>query len=584
MSLFEELIGRIDARFSTEAKNMSLGEWICANTTLRGRPFSFDRYPFQKAIADDLHPNMAVIKPSQIGLTEIQIRKSLGFITRNRGVSLIYTMPTDDMQERLSSTRVLPLVRDEKVFNLEGQSENRPVRSKGLIQVGSSFMYITGGKEADATSIPADVVFNDEIDISNQQILALFNSRLQNSDWRINQQFSTPTFVNFGVDMAYNGSDQHVYLCKCDACNHWQEPLFTKQFVVIPGMPDEVELLEIDEALIDQGKIDLMNAYVQCEKCRAPLDLGRKELREWVPRFQSRSHHRGYRISPFSTDRLGIDYIVTQLFKYRQRDYMRGFFNTVLGQSYTANNARLSDAQVEACFSNIMDIPKVDTSRPCWLGIDVGQTCHLILSQGETLNRQETILFLSIPIDNLYAEVENILATYNVKGGGVDRHPYTPSANALRDLSNGVIMPIEYRGMKDLNLVKDQLDPDMITHAQVNRTSIIDDAFNMVKSQKVLFRGYGNQKSAIKAHFQDMVRDEQPEKEARWVKLSGNDHYAHAWIFAVAGMKIKELQHGLFADHRSSVAVMGVDLHGDDLRAYGTRARERTSLGVRSYY
>lgn len=582
-SLFEELIGRIDARFSTETKDMSLGDWICQNTTLRGRYFSFDRYPFQKQIADDLHPNMVVIKPSQIGATEVQLRKALGFITRNRGVSLIYTMPTDDMFERLSSTRILPLVKSEKVFNLEGQADNKPVRSKGLIQVGSSFMYITGGKEADATSIPADVVFNDEIDISNQQILALFNSRLQNSDWRINQQFSTPTFVNFGVDQGYNASDQHVYLCRCESCGHFNEPLFTRNFVVIPGLPDEVDLMEIDESLIDQGKLDLVNSYVQCEKCHSPLDLGRKELREWVPKYASRTHSRGYKISPFSTDRLGVDYIITQMFKYRRRDYIRGFHNTVLGQSFTANNARLSDAQVEACFTTEAQIPKVDLTRPCWLGIDVGQTCHLILSQGESIENQSTILFSMVPIDGLLDEVESILATYNIIGGAVDRHPYTPTANAVRDLSKGKILPVEYRGQKEINLIKDQVNPEVITHAQVNRTMIIDAAFNLVKTRKVFFRGFGNYKSVIKTHFQDMVRDEQPEKEAIWVKLSGNDHFAHAWIFAVAGMKLKELEYGLHGDHRTVVSVMGVDLHGDDLRSYGIRSRERHSLGVRSY-
>jgi hypothetical protein len=80
-----------------------------------------------------------------------------------------------------------------------------------------------------------------------------------------------------------------------------------------------------------------------------------------------------------------------------------------------------------------------------------------------------------------------------------------------------------------------------------------------------------------------MVRDEQPEKPATWIKLTGNDHYFHAFAFCIAGMKLKELEYGLFTDQRSVVSVMGADLHGDDLRSYGIRSRERPALGVRSY-
>ena len=288
---FQEMIGRIDARFSIDSKDMTMGDWICANTRLRSRPFTFSRYPFQKAIADDMHTNMDVVKPSQIGLTEVQVRKALAFIARNRGTSLIFTMPTDDMFDRLSPTRILPLVKEEKVFNL---GDDKPTRSKGLIQVGTSFMYVTGSKESDATSISADVVFNDEVDLMDQQMMALFNSRLQNSDWKINQRFSTPTFHSFGVDAGYQRSDQHEYMCKCDACNHWNIPVFSERFIDLPGLPTDMPLMEIDEAMIDAGTVNINDSQVVCEKCRAPLDLSRVENREWVARFASRTHHRGY--------------------------------------------------------------------------------------------------------------------------------------------------------------------------------------------------------------------------------------------------------------------------------------------------
>lgn len=64
LSLYNE----IQNRFSVDASNMPMSEWICRNTTLRGVPFSFRKFPFQKQIVDDMHPNLCVTKISQVGL------------------------------------------------------------------------------------------------------------------------------------------------------------------------------------------------------------------------------------------------------------------------------------------------------------------------------------------------------------------------------------------------------------------------------------------------------------------------------------------------------------------------------------
>lgn len=576
----QELLQRLENRYAIDSADMPMGEWLCQNTTLRGRPFSFNRYPFQRRIADDMHPNMDVIKPSQVGLSEIQIRKSLGFVARNRGTTLIFTMPNEKMFKRMSTTRIKPLVEEEKVFNLETRTGEKPTRSMGLYQVGTSFMFVTGATEGDATSISADAVMNDEVDLTDQQMLALFNSRLQNSDYKLNQRFSTPTFSNFGVDKGFAVSDQHSYLCKCDACGHWNDPIFRPQFIEIPGLPDDLNsLTEIDEQMIDDGRIDLVNAYVKCERCHAALDLGREGNREWVAKYPSRTHHRGFRVSPFSTSRLSVEYIVTQLLKYKSRDYLRGWHNTVLGEAYTDGNSRLSDADIDACFTGRMEVPEVDPTAPTWLGIDMGQTCHLIVGQGNSAEDMHCIRFMEVPIKELSETVKDMLGTYNVIGGSCDRHPYTPSADELWEISQGKIIPVEYRGQKPVNLIKDQVT-EQVTHAQMNRTLLLDQVAGAVRRKKVRFSGYGGQKSIITDHLKDMVRDENPETEAKWVKLTGNDHYFHAAGFLLAGVKLKETQNHLFMDPRSTVSVMGVTPGGGEVNLMGIQTPKAPKQGL----
>lgn len=556
-----ELIARIDRRFNVESETMTLGDWITQNTTLRGKPFTFDRYPFQKAIADDLHTNVDVIKPSQIGLTEVQIRKALSFAARYRGTSSIFTLPTDVMFKRVSPTRIKPIIDEDKCFNLETRTGEKPVRSMGLFQIGMSFVYVTGASEGAATSISADAVFNDELDLSDQKMIALFNSRLQNSDWKISQRFSTPTFTNFAIDKGYQVSDQHEYLVRCPACRHWQAPLFRPQFLELPGLPADInDLTEIDEHMIDNG-LDLMNAYVKCEKCSAPLPLGDSSYREWVPRFPTRDHHRGYRVSPFSTDRLNVQYIITQLLKYKNRDFIRGWYNTVLGEAYTDGNSRLSDADINACFTGQASIPDLDPHRATWIGIDIGATCHAVVAQGEHMDDLHCVRFVSLPIAQLKSWVEEMLASYNVVGGAVDRHPYTPNADELRDISEGKIVPIEYRGQKPVNFVKDEVTEN-VTHVQANRTRAADSVARAVRRKLIRFSGYGADRSIITDHLKDMVRDENPEVEAKWVKLTGNDHYFHALIFLLLGVEVKEVARHLFTDPRSTVALLGVNTPG----------------------
>ena len=184
-------------------KDTSMAEWICNNTTLKGQPFSFKRHEFQRQILDDMHPNLCCKKLSQVGLTEGQIRKTLGFLIQNPGTNALYSFPTTEMRDRNSKTRIRPIL--DRDFPKFGGKEGKEVRNNSIMQLGDSFLYIAGNSEADATSTPVDMIINDELDLSDMEIIALFNSRYQHSDFKIKQMFSTPTFTGYGVSLDMRG-------------------------------------------------------------------------------------------------------------------------------------------------------------------------------------------------------------------------------------------------------------------------------------------------------------------------------------------------------------------------------------------
>ena len=105
-----DLRNEINTRFSADSLSMSCSDWICKNTTLKSAPFNFKRFPFQKTITDDMHPNLHVMKISQVGLTECQIRKAAAFCSRNRGVTVLMTFPNEAMMKKNAQTRVMPII------------------------------------------------------------------------------------------------------------------------------------------------------------------------------------------------------------------------------------------------------------------------------------------------------------------------------------------------------------------------------------------------------------------------------------------------------------------------------------------
>lgn len=532
----DSLLKSANGRYNTDREDMDLGTWITENTRLRKKPFSFDRYPFQRQIVNDLHPNMDVMKPSQVGLSEIQIRKALALLMRHSGISLIFTLPNEKMYKRISKARIKPLVTGDRAFqNPDGSTNDN---SMGLMKIGSSFLYVTGSSEADATSIDADIIFNDEVDLSDPDMISLFNSRLQGSDMRINQRFSTPTYEGYGIHKGFLVSDQHHYMAKCQCCGHYQIPEFTRKFIRIKGLPDYIQdLQDIEEKLLLDGIINLEDAWVICERCHKPLDLSNHCDREWVAKYPTRTHARGYAVSPFSTERLDVQYILGQLFKYKRSGNMKGFNNTVLGQPHNDLNARLSASAIEYCFSSCANPPEYVAGSHYFLGVDMGAVCHIVIARGTDPMRMEYVLFETCSADNVETRVQMLCVRYHITAGGSDRHPYTPTSNTIRDITNRVIIPVEYRGQKDINEVKDPFDN--LSHIQVNRTMVLDLVANSIRGKMTSFHGYGNDKQTIINHLRDMIRDTPAEGEAKWLKLSGEDHYFHAMAFLISGMILK---------------------------------------------
>jgi hypothetical protein len=536
--MFEDLYQTVKQRYGAGSSKQSNSEWVCNNTTIkRATPFSFDGYEFQRAIMDDMHPDLSCIKCSQVGLTEVQLRKYLATLTRYDAVSGIFSLPNEDMFKRVYKTRLKPILDRDDIFN--PPMDVKPIRSTGLIQIRESFGYITGCGEDDATSIPADFLMHDELDLSPEDMIGLYQSRLQNSNMRITQKFSTPTFKGYGIDKDYKLTDQREYEIRCSACNHWQIPLFNRKFVHCPEF-DQLNLKEFTDLTPEIiATMDLSETYVHCERCCKPLDLANPELREWVARHPSRTAFRGYYVRPFSAGRLSPQYVFTQLAKYQKVGFTRGFFNTVLGEPHNSADSQVQREDVEACMIS-GEIANVSYGTPVFMGIDVGFQCYITLSFDDEKGTPHWVLFEQVPIARLEARIAELRKVYNIVGAGIDRFPFTPTVDALRDFTQGLVMPIQWRGEKGLIPQKDELG--VLTHYSANPTQTFDRMLAAISQRKMVIGGYTHSRETLITHLCDMVRDESPDAnaEATWKKTSGNDHYFHSMAFNLLSRRICE--------------------------------------------
>lgn len=560
-----EYLQRLVSRIKESESVSTMGDWICANTTRAGEKFSFATHPFQKQIADDMHPLVCVKKLSQVGISEINYRKMIGFLAKNRGVAGLYTYPDLKMKNAQTTTRIKP------IFDADFPARKEEIRNSDVMQLGDSFLYISANTESAATSSAIDFIMNDEYDLSDPEFLALVNSRLQASKFKMKHGFSTPTFTGAGISLEYESSDKREYFYKCEHCGHWQVPLYNRTFVHIPNLPDDVVDLktDIDESIA--SSLDFDNSYVQCEKCHKPLsELSNGSRREWVAEFPDRYTH-GYWVRPFSSAMLPIRYLVMTMADFMKKNKLRRGINTVLGEEYSDSETRLEKTNIMSCMKGA-SVPEIGSEVPVYIGIDMGLTCHITLSTGDNT----AFCFMTCSPDTLLDKVKELDKKYNIVYGAIDRYPYTPTSNAIRDYSEGRIFPVDYKGTKT-EPVK-EVNGNVIYY-KINRTDALDYIMQGINNGRMSLYGYTIYQNVLIEHLRDMYRDDgDGEKQAVWRKIKGNDHFFHSMAYSFVAKEIdsvENLRNSAPVEDRLCVAIGGREkgLYKTDLLDYNSTRR-----------
>lgn len=496
--------------------------------------------PWQVQIINDTHPNKAVIKSRQLGLSEIGIGEMLHFsdLHSYAGVKCLYTFPTNRQMKDFVSTRLNPLlnagyyasISDPKMDSLE----KKKIRNSFLLFRSSS-------KGAAVEGVDIDYLSLDEYDRvgAGAEISAM--ESMSSSQFKILRRWSTPTVPDFGIHALFERSDQHVYMHKCEHCGYRQQVDY-----------------ELNIECLDESGVDVIAKTVQdgtfrfvCQKCKKGLD--RWYSGEWVAKFPDRTlgnlGTRGYLVTQLDAVWFTADALKRKELEAKSKQH---FYNYVLGYPY-------QDVALAVQDGDVMDHRRGDLIEPMFdrgnyrfisVGIDWGNR-HWVTVRGFRDNGLvDLIRCFSVErargVANIEADLEAVINQIV---------PYSPDIICadIGDSGNYVDKLIAYFGVGKVYGVKVNPTPRSTGQIQPqwseNQSRVVVDKLtqnkkhisDMKMGRLGFYKTPDRDLELYIAHWKNVViRDEEDEDTGEIYQIitnRGDDHYAQSSVYSMVGLE-----------------------------------------------
>lgn len=515
-------------------------EWIERRTKLEGAPFSFKDHEYQLKILQDPSREIIVKKCSQVGITELAIRRTLAVMDILSDIHVIYTLPTSNFAKAVVKTRFDPVIASSPYLS---SRVNKEVDSMEMKQLGTSYLYIKGtiGQVA-AISVPASLLVHDEVDFSDQNVLSSYQSRLTHSRYKMKFRLSTPTVPDFGIDADFANARRYFNFCKCHHCAHWFRPNYFDH-VKIPDF--DGDLREITKENVHS--VRYQEARLACPSCGKTPDLG-PENRQWVLENEGEAHvAAGYQVSPFDAPAIITPaYLVESSTKYKR---YADFVNFNLGECAVDSENGATREELEKNwvrgeppgFSNYV------------IGIDAGLTMHMIVGGVDREGGLHVVHMERVTLPRFMERFIDVMQQYPMVCGVADSQPYVDLIMRMQERSPRLYgsVYVTTKSTEAFSIVDKDRDPEMsrlgVKMVNVNRNKALDYLMDALRKGRIKFweSGCGSEKETWLDHMMDMRRmakfDANDELTYRWEKSSkGQDHYHHTTLYAHIAAQMRD--------------------------------------------
>ena len=298
----------------------------------QGIPLSFKDRAFLIDILEDRAPLQAVLKAPQIGMTVLQLVKSLWWAYFEKK-DIIYTLPTESDVQEMAGGKINRIIAQNAIF-LDWIKDHDTVSQKN---VGENIVYYRGTfTQKAAMMVSSQLNIHDEVDASKPEVITQYETRLQGMPGGMRWYFSHPSIVGAGIDQQWQKSDQKEWFIKC-TCGEWQ----------FLEWPDSV---------------DQQRQCYQCKFCQKEITDQQRRNGHWR-KLVPEAEYSGYHISQLMCPWIPASKIIKD---FREKD-AQYFANFTLALPY-------ADAKSKVTLETIKDLltPINERAGRVIMGVDTG--------------------------------------------------------------------------------------------------------------------------------------------------------------------------------------------------------------------
>lgn len=502
--------GNLDALFAVDA----LAWAVLGKVKLQsGKFFQTVNHEYQRAIMQCDHPNQCAKKGAQIGVTEINVLKTIhGHIYGRYPTGTLYLFPTWNDVSDFSKARFNPLIYDNPQISVHVKTINaggKTMEAATIKKIGNGILYLRSarqtakidGLKADSSSlksIPVDRIVFDERDTMADSMVDLALERVSHSDVGEVFQLSTPTIPDYGIDLEYQKSDQRIWEIRCTHCN-----TYTCLELEFPGCL----------------KYDTENrVYRACKKCGK--EIFPKDGR-WVPQRPEVKDLVGWWISQLNS--MFVD-PAKILEKFEDpKTNLQEFYNSKLGMAYIDAENRLTTNDVLSCCGR--DPMMIKDNGPCSMGADIGKHIHVVIGS----KKVNTLKVLKVATVSSFNDLHDLGSRFGVKCAVLDLYPETRKVREFAAAEKYPVFGCDYQERQKGAFAWDERNK-VVT---VNRTEVCDATHDLImqKGRLELPRRSDELDIYIK-HMTGIVKvlqeDETTGSRVYRYRRIADDHYRHA--------------------------------------------------------
>jgi hypothetical protein len=541
----EEIYQRVHDAVLGQYDLTQIADWARKHIKLNGRNLSFKGREYQERILQSSATEIVVPKCSQVGISELMLINSLALCTIVDGFNIIYTLPTATFAQRVMKTRVDPIIANCKELSnrLAKTLDNASV--KGF---GNSHLYLSGTNNNNAViSTPADAIFADELDFSDQTMVEKLQSRLTASSYRWWRFASTPTVANYGIDKRFKSTRRHYNFCKCCHCNYFFIPSYLDH-VRIPGY--EGSLLNITKPMLNT--INWQAATLFCPKCAKPADLSIGN-RVWVCENPEDTGFEGEGFQIYPTDAPEVIKMSDLILWSTKFDSKVQFQNFHLGITAEDEDSGLNASDVEV----MKEVGTESLRGPRVFGIDLGTTCHIVVAVTNGVDKLTVTELHRVAYSEFENTLRKLIRIHRPSTILSDTQPYVETIYRLQGTIKNLYGAL-YSSKKTMEMFHlRETDEDLaqallrVRQVDINRNFAFNTLMDSIRKGYIGVAPNIQDSSLFAEHLMDMKRvpsggrrafsDEPSNTEVEsylWVKTSGIDHYHHALLYAYVAMHL----------------------------------------------